>query len=290
VLDRFTGTVATLDVRQARSGRAAFVSQLALTDMLGQRKRRLGEVLYYADMGRSAMTCDACHPEGHVGGMLFEKTTPLRIYRSSSILGSLETPPYFIPASTHSLDETASFVGGRNRLHNPDPLQDEVDEIALYSSCIPTPPNPFLGADGAPARRLALPDGHSGDPRHGLALFETRGGCPSCHPAPQFTTDQDPESRGQYESVGTPLLMPLRPTLQDRGRGTFPAPSLLGAWDMFPLFSTGTAGLEVSPAGTLHVSTRFPLRAALEASPRHGNATALNEADRDDLLAYLMSL
>jgi len=29
------------------------------------------------DLGRTAMSCDACHLEGHMGGVMFEKTNPL---------------------------------------------------------------------------------------------------------------------------------------------------------------------------------------------------------------------
>jgi hypothetical protein len=43
--------------------------------------------------------------------------------------------------------------------------------------------------------------------------------------------------------------------------------------------------------GRLVVDTRFALRAVLEASgPQHGNARALAPEERDDLLAFLMTL
>ena len=71
------------------------------------------------------------------------------------------------------------------------------------------------GADGAPLGKLELPDGHRGHPRAGLALFETRAGCAGCHPAPLFTTDQDPATRGRFLDVGTPRLLPLRPQQQE---------------------------------------------------------------------------
>ncbi|HYI00267.1 MtsA protein, partial [Hyalangium sp.] len=164
VLNRHTGTVAVVDVADARKGQARVVRQLAVAELRTQAKRRLGQVLYYADMGRTAMSCDACHLEGHTGGVFFEKTHPMRIYRSTTVRGSRDTPPYFTPASTHSVAETIKTVGNRNRFQNPQLTDTEVEALTLYSSLIPTLPNPFVGEDGAPPETLALPDGHTGRP------------------------------------------------------------------------------------------------------------------------------
>ncbi len=291
VLNRFTGTVAELDVSRAPEKKAAWRAQWPLTDTLGQRTRRLGQVLYFADLGRTAMSCDACHLEGHTEGVLFEKTSPLRIYRSTTVRGSRETPPYFTPASTFSLGETAKVVGGRNRFHNPDPTPEEIEALMLYSGLLPTLPNPFVGEDGAPLTSLALPDGRTGNPRAGLALFEGRADCARCHPAPLYTLDQEPATRGRFLDVGTPRALPLREALQDTRFTGFGTPSLLGAWDVFPMLTTGLAGLEVKADETLGVATRFPLRPAVERwAPTHGRADLLSERERDDLLAFVLSL
>lgn len=291
VLDRFTGTLASLDVSGAAKKNAAWKAQVPVTKTLGQATRRQGQVLFFADLGRTAMTCDACHVEGHTEGVFFEKTSPMRVYRSPTLRGSRETPPYFTPASTRSLGETADVVGGRNRYHNPDPTPQEVDALALYVALLPTLPNPFVGDDGAPRTALTLPDGATGNPRRGLALFEGKAGCAECHPAPHFTTDQDPATRGRYLDVGTPRVLPLRAALQDATFHGFAPPSLLGAWDVFPMLTTGLAGLEVRPDESVGVATRFPLRVAVERwAPTHGRAEQLSEAERNDLLAYVMSL
>lgn len=291
VLDRFTGTLASIDVANAAKKKAAWKAQVPVTKVLGQATRRQGQVLYFADLGRTAMTCDACHFEGHTEGIFFEKTSPMRVYRSSTVRGSRETPPYFTPASTKSLGETADVVGGRNRYHNPNPTPQEVDALALYVALIPTLPNPFVGDDGAPLDALTLPDGATGHPRNGLALFEGKAGCAECHPAPHFTTDQDPATRGRYLDVGTPRVLPLRTALQDATFHGFAPPALLGAWDIFPMLTTGLAGLEVRPDESVGVATRFPLRVAVERwAPTHGRADALTEAERNDLLAYVLSL
>jgi hypothetical protein len=246
-------------------------------------------VLYYADLGRTGMSCDACHLEGHTGDVFFAKTRPLRIYRAPTVLGSRDTPPYFTPASTFSLAETNRTVGSRNRYHNPNMTEPEVEALTLYTALLPTPPNPFVGEDGAPPESLELPDGHTGHPEAGRALFEGKGGCTACHPAPLYTTDQDAATRGRYQDVGTPNALPLRLEQQDLVPGMAP-PALVGAWDIWPMLSSGAAGFEVR-GDRLAVSTRFPLRAVIEsAGPKHGNAQALTPLEKDDLLAFLLTL
>jgi hypothetical protein len=291
VLNRFTGTIAALDVKDAAKGRARWAGQWSVTDVLGQKTRRLGQVAYFADLGRTAMSCDACHLEGHGEGVLFEKTMPLRIYRSTTVRGSRETPPYFTPASTHSMGETAKVVGTRNRYQNPVMSPEEIEALTLYASLIPTLPNPFVEPSGAPADALTLPDGKTGSPRRGLALFEGKADCARCHPPPQYTLDQDHDTRGQYIDVGTPRFMPLRPQWQDTRFEGFGTPALVGAWDVFPMLTTGLAGLAVQGDGGVVVDDRFPLRAAVERwAPTHGRADLLTPAERDDLLAFVLSL
>ncbi|HEX8698465.1 MAG TPA: MtsA protein, partial [Myxococcaceae bacterium] len=289
VLNRFTGTVAVVDVSQARTGQARLVRQWPVTELRTQPKRRLGQVLYYADMGRTAMSCDACHLEGHTGGVFFEKTRPMRIYRSTTVRGSRDTPPYFTPASTHSLAETNKTVGNRNRYQNPVLTDTEVEALTLYTALLPTLPNPFVGADGAPPETLVLPDGRTGRPAEGRALFEGKCACVTCHPAPLYTLDQSPETRGQYLDVGTPKALPLRIEQQDLVPGAAP-PALMGAWDVWPMLTSAAAGYEVK-GDRLVVGTRFPLRTVVEtAGPAHGNAQALTPQERDDLLAFLLTL
>lgn len=290
VLERFTGSIAVIDVRDASKGKAVWKAQWPVVDVLGQKTRRLGQILYFADLGRTAMSCDACHLEGHGEGVLFEKTTPLRIYRSTTVRGSRETPPYFTPASTHSMGETAKVVGSRNRYQNPTMTDDEIEALTLFSSLIPTPPNPFRTSTGGLSDSLALPDGQTGSPRRGLSLFEGKARCATCHPAPQFTLDQDLSTRGQFLDVGTPHAMPLRTQWQDSRFAGFGTPALVGAWDVFPMLTTGLAGLEVV-GERVRVKTRFPLRAAVEEwAPTHGRADLLTPSERNDLLAYVLSL
>jgi len=289
-LDRFTGTLAVLDAQDAAQGGLVLRMQIPLTDTLAQRGRRRGQVLYHADLGRTGMSCDACHLDGHTEGVFFAKTRPLRIYRANTLRGSRETPPYFTPASTRSLAQTAQEVGGRNRFHNPPPSPQEIEDLALFNSVIAPLPNPFVGEDGAPRETLALPDGARGNPRKGLLLFEGAAGCAGCHPAPNFTTDQDPATRGRTYDVGTPRALALREAMQDLMPPSFGPPALLGTWDIFPLLTSGAAGF-VLKDGALEVGTDFPHRQVLEtAGEVHGKVAGLSREQRDDLLAYLLSL
>ncbi len=289
-LNRFTGTLAVIDVSLAAKSKASLTRQIKIVDTTRQATRRLGQVLYFADMGRTAMSCDACHPEGHTEGVLFEKTHPLRIYRSTTVRGSRETPPYFTPASTHSMAETMRVVGGRNRFHNPDPSAQEINALSVYGSTIALLPNPFRGPDGALLDSLDLPDGRKGDPRAGLKLFEGKAGCIECHPPPLYTLDQDAATRGRYLDVGTPHALMLRPHQQNLTFEGMGVPSLLGVWDVWPMLSSGAAGFAVE-GERLVVETRFALRAAIEAwAPKHGRADLLTESERDDLVAFVQSL
>jgi hypothetical protein len=287
-LDRFTGTVATIDVSKPK---AAVVKQTAVTNMLSQPRRRLGEVIYFTDFGRTAMTCDTCHPDGHTAGVLFEKTKPMRIYRSTTIRGALETPPYFTPPSEKSLGSTAEFVLNRNRFMNPTPTPSELDDVVTYSAAIPTLPNPYAGEHGEPPETMTLPDGKTAHPRRGVALFEGKADCARCHPGPTFTTDQDGATRGKLMKVGTPELFDLRKELQDPFYAGFAPPALVGIWDVFPMFTTGSAGLKAEADGSLVVETRWPLRKAVTGfAPQHGHADALTPEEVDDLLGYVQSL
>ncbi len=92
--------------------------------------------------------------------------------------------------------------------------------------------------------------------------------------------------------VGTPPALPLRLEMQNLFNQGFAPPSLLGAWDVFPMLTSGAAGFKVRPDGSLGVATRFPLRTVIEmyGNPPHGNAAALTAEERSDLLAYLLLL
>lgn len=296
VLNRFTRSVSELDVSRAKEGRlTALRTFRGPADPAGQRNRRLGEVVYFTDLGRTGMTCDTCHLDGHDGGILFTKTTPMRVYRSPTLRAIKETPPYFTPSRLPSIQATCRQVLARNRYQNAPPTHKECDALTEYVAAIAPLPNPFVAPDGTLPRALSLPDGHTGDAAAGLRLFEGKAGCAigSCHPPPQFSGDQSLATRGALHHVGTPLFLSIRPELQDSADYGHQPPSLTGVWDTFPLLDSGAAGLSVEADGTVAVMHPFALRRVLELSggaPPHGNARALSAKETDDLLAYLFTL
>jgi DNA-binding beta-propeller fold protein YncE len=295
VMSRFSGEVLELDTTRARVG---LVELNLWPGWIGknQSSRRTGEIIYDTDLGNTRMSCDTCHPEGHVGGILFSKGTPIRIYRAHSMRGVRWSAPYFTPSRLPSIKEMARRVLTRNRFQNPPTSEDEANALTEYVGAIAQPPNPYVGKNGELPQDLSLPDGAHGNAVRGLALFEGKGGCAidACHPSPHFTGDQDPATRGQLTSVGTPIAIPLRETLQDLSIDYGqPPPTLVAIWDMFPLYLSGAGGNLVDANGTVVAKTRFVLRDMIEeaaTTKKHGNAGALTAEEKNDLLAYLLTL
>jgi hypothetical protein len=288
VLNRFTTTVVELDVRRVRDGVLMRRGERRLPLATAQKERRHGEVVYYTDLGNSRMTCDTCHMDGHNEGVLFTKSSPMHFYRSPTLRGISESPPYFTPSKLPSLATTAEVVLGRNRYHNPDPTRAEVHSVAAYQDALALLPNPYAEADGAFPESLALPDGQRGDVARGRALFEAR--CTECHPPPHFTTDQDKSTRARFYDVGTPITLPIRETMQDAARYPVPAPSLAGAWDNFPLLHSGAAGFSVVAGDQLAPTHPFALRRVFELAAPEKHGGELAPLELDDLLAYLLTL
>lgn len=288
VLERFTGRVTRLDVSLDV---ATVETSWALFDPLVQPERRLGQVLYFADMGRTGMSCDTCHLEGHSEGVFFTKTGMMRLWKSSTIRGVRDTPPFFNPPGHPTLEDTAAFVGSRNRFQNP-PLSDaETARLTTYVKTLTVPPNPFRARDGGFAESVPLDGGRQGAPARGRSIFEGR--CAGCHPAPLFSTDQDEKTRRRFMKVGTPSALEIRVAQQDTSFVHRTPPSLVGAWDAWPMLLSGSAGYRVSREGPfLEASDHSALRAVLERyAPRtHGDAMALSPEQRADLEAYVMSL
>jgi hypothetical protein len=294
-VNRLAGTVSVIDVKNPAKPTVA-ATWAAPEGTWTQKDRRLGDILYSTDVGHSAMTCDACHYEGHTSGVLYEKTHPLRIYRASTLRNIVDSAPYFTPSALKTLAIVAHDVLTRNRFQNPEASPSEIDLLASYQQDFPVPPNPNVGAaDGAPPASLVLPDGRTGHPKQGMDLFFGKAvGCATavCHPAPLFSSDQTPRTRGRFLEVGTPVILPLRPQFQEQVWNGWPVPPLVGAWDVFPMLQSGSGGLWVEEGGSVVPDQPFALRAVLEmkSGDKHGHVSALTPEQRDDLLAYLLTL
>src|SRR5688500_7808492 len=120
----------------------------------------------------------------------------MRIWRSSTIRGVRDTPPYFNPPGHPTLEDTCAFVGSRNRFQNPPMSDEEARRLALFTSTYTTLPNPFRAPDGSLTDTVLLDGNRTGSPKKGRALFEAR--CAGCHPAPMFSTDQDEKTRRRF--------------------------------------------------------------------------------------------
>ena len=292
VLSRFNGTLTEMDVTDPRNMRVRKV--WPGPSMGSQALRRRGEIIYFSDLGNSSMSCDGCHLEGHNDGVLFEKSHPLHIYRVSSLRGARLTPPYFFPGPLPSLEVTAERVLARNRFQNPIPTPGEIEALTEYQKMFGWLPNPHRTLEGGLPPSLQLPDGEIGRPAQGMKLFEGKGGCATsaCHPAPLFTPDQSPPFRGRSHRVGTPIALPLHAELQFMPPTGLPVPSLIGVWDVFPLLESGEGGLDVVNNQALEPRFPFALRRVLEHPLRqmHGNMAALSDSERNDVLAYLLTL
>jgi hypothetical protein len=285
VLERFAGKVVKLDV----SSEPKIVTTWNLFDALAQPERRLGEVIYFTDFGRTGMSCDTCHLEGHSEGVFFTKTGMERIWRSPTVRGTRDTPPYFNPPAHATLEETSSYVGSNNRFQNLPMTQPEVLRLAGFCKTITTPANPHRTKDGGLVDDLDLGDGRTGHPKHGRVTFESR--CAGCHPAPLFATDQDEKTRRRFMKMSTPAALELRKNMQDLSFAPRTPPSLVGAWDVWPMLLSASAGFSVVD-DHLEATDRKPIRAVLErySDRSHGDAMSLNPQARADLEAFLESL
>lgn len=291
VLNRFNGLIAEIDTTNTSS--LSITRTLPTVDLRTQPFRRLGEVIYRTDAGGTGITCDACHPDGKDGGLLYTKGDPAQIYRSPNIRGSEFTAPHFTPAKYDSLATSLRVVLMRARSGNPPITRQEIATLTEYVMAMPPPPNPYRGPRGELPRELRLPDGKRGDAVAGLALFEGKGGCSesTCHPPPHFSGDQDARTRGRFFDVGTPVMLPLRLEMQAFREELLPPTSLAGVWDNYPLLYSGAGGFDTD--GTIvFAKYKFALRRVLEMKGQkpHGNKEALTDKERDDLLAYLLTL
>ncbi|MGC4116128.1 MAG: MtsA protein [Myxococcales bacterium] len=136
VLERFTGRITRLDVSGERP---RLDKSFQVGDALTQADRRRGQVLYFADLGRTAMSCDVCHPEGRGDGVFFTKTDMERILAGASgprlaRHAALLQPAGAPDAGGHGelrrleqpLPEPADVEGGGPR---PRPLLPEPDDV-----------------------------------------------------------------------------------------------------------------------------------------------------------------
>ncbi len=145
----------------------------------------------------------------------------------------------------------------------------DLDALAAYVSSLRTyPRSPFRTADGA----------LTADALAGRALFEREDlACASCHTGPHLTDSAlvAPQTPRLHD-VGT-----LGPGSGGRLGGALPGidtPTLHGLWNTAPYLHDGSA------------ATLAEVLGARNASDLHGVTSGLSDAERDQLIAYLLSL
>ena len=96
-------------------------------------------------------------------------------------------------------------------------------------------------------------------------------------------------------SVALPIAVRRRNSATSVSKMTGLPPSLVGAWDVWPMLLSASAGFSVVGTGAdahLEATDRQPIRAVLErySDRTHGDAQTLSPDARADLEAFVMSL
>ena len=164
------------------------------------------------------MSCDSCHLEGHDEGILFEKTHPLRIYRSPTVRGDARDAA-LLHAGEHVQPRRDRPDGGRPEpVHEPHPhrVRGPAAHALQRDRDQPPEPLPRSGRRAAGLGRPARAEAPAGRWR-GCGSSRGKADCVRCHPPPLFTTDQELSTRGHFIDVGTPRAFPLRTARSGNG-------------------------------------------------------------------------
>ena len=244
----------TLDVVGARSGvvrRSIPIGDQPEADLI-----RRGEALFHdATMSfQSWLSCSTCHPDrGRNDGLHWD--LPNDGIGTPQMTRSLLKSYRIAPTTARGVRPgfEASVTAGFRFLHTG-PTRERIDAIMAYLSALEPEPSPFLARDGA------LTD----QQKRGRALFEGKGGCTRCHKG-DILTDLKPHTIG---TAGE----------DEVGGRRFYTPKLIELYRTAPFLHDGRAG------SLKEIFQRWNVE------EEHGNAYELEEAELDDLVAYLMTL
>jgi len=248
-----------------------------------------GKQIFYdaADVRMSQdgyISCAACHLDGFEDGRIWDFTDRGEGLRNTtSLLGKRGTghgPLHW----TANFDEVQDFehdirgpFGGDGFLSEEQfaegtvgtslgdakaGLSPELDALAAYVTSLDrVNPSPHRDPDGSLTEAGW----------RGLQIFQ-RAGCPECHAGPDFT--DSPE--GRLHDVGT-----LQATSGQRLGGPLEGidtPTLRGIWETAPYLHDGSA-----PTLLDVIDARNP-------EDRHGATRSLSDAERQDLVSYLLQI
>lgn len=279
-------TLQVFDIANVLRSSAFVVESLGSIHLVAQEalpeEILLGKQIFYnADDPRmsreSYFSCASCHVDGDHDGRVWDftergeglrNTIPLK-GRAGLGHGRVHWTANFDEIQDFENDirngfggngflSDAEFAQTRDPLGSPKAgLSAELDALAAYVSSL-------LSVDRSPYKSAAME--LSGSAQRGQQVFATLD-CGDCHSGSQFTDGLNHPIATAVPGSGQAMGQPL----ESIGIET---PTLLGLWNSAPYFHHGEAAT---------------LRDVLD-HPGHGNAQSLPDSDKQDLIAYLLSL
>jgi len=236
-----------------------------------------GKLLFYSSRSSQVsrqrwMSCASCHLEGDMDGRTWQ-LAGIGPRNTVSLRGASATGPFHWDADSCSIQDVAEFtirdlMGGSGLIAGAANapckgsnvgVSSDLDALAAFCAMLAPKVNPVPQDTAAVAR--------------GKAIFNRVDvGCAVCHVAPLYTDSAMSVKPFIMHNVGTgggpgEVLGPA-----------FDTPSLLMLWNSAPYLHDGSA------ATLMDVLTkRNPL-------DQHGRTSILSEADKADLVSFLMSL
>jgi cytochrome c peroxidase len=202
--------------------------------------------------GDGRYACVTCHPgdavtdnKTYVGTTVVADGTP-EGRSTPTLLGVKDTAPYSWAGGKTLKDNIKGIIV--NRMKGAEPTEAQLDALVAYLETLEFPPNPDVGADGAPG--AAAPEAA----RRGFQAFE-KAACNACHVPPTY-------AKPDNEDIGS--------------GGSFSVPSLRGLAKTAPYFHDGR-----------YPDLKTLVPAKLELLKALGQGEPLSQAEIDDLIAYL---
>ncbi|HEU4329100.1 MAG TPA: NPCBM/NEW2 domain-containing protein [Roseiflexaceae bacterium] len=247
----------------------------------------LGKQLFYNARDRRMsrdgyLACASCHLDGGGDGQVWDFTDRGEGLRNTPSLrgpgvreGNLHWTGNFDEIQDFESDIRNAFggtgflsdadfaAGTRNPLGHPKAgLSRELDALAAYvRSLAAVGPSPHRAPDGA----------LTADAQAGRLLFKQRG-CVACHAGPGFTDSRT----GMLHNVGT--LKPSSGQRAGQPLAGLDTPALSGLWASAPFLHDGSA------------ATLLDVLTAANPAGLHGDLAGLDDAQRQQLVAYLLQI
>lgn len=201
------------------------------------------------------LSCATCHADARADGLNWDLLNDGigNAKNARSMLLSHATPPVM---SLGVRDSMATAVrAGFIHIQFTQPVEGEVEAVTAYLGSLQPEVSPYREPDGSLTASAA----------RGEKIFHRKSvGCASCHPAPLFTNLK-------LIDVGT--ATPL-----DRGKTRYDVPTLVELWRTPPYLHDGRA------------ATLREVLVDHNPDDDHGDTSALEPSEIDDLIEYLLSL